>query len=391
LAVEQSTKLVGRSKELATERQTRRHCVIVDTANNSLVRTLLATASFRDRSIACTVVRTLDEAQPLLATEDAVMVVIDPRACADPRATCVDLKGRRSAAGFPVVLLIDHDTNAEVIESAYVGGADDCIRRPLRVADIEARFLALGGPDRQSATPLHKGKRIMLVGGQRSLVRRLSSYLELSGYEVRTTSAAFTSFERLLKAESPEMVLFCNTEEGAIDWSAVSDPTLKAPMLVRLEQESVVALPSGWSAGAWFKAPVQLEEVVRKVNEHWKSGAAGLRVHERVPFFCPVEISGCSQPAFSCFSYDLSPGGLFVKTLVPLAPGEPVALKIHLSTTREEIATQGVVAWANPYQQRRIWSYPVGAGIRFSGPGSKRLDQLKSICAEVAQDTETGT
>ena len=105
-----------------------------------------------------------------------------------------------------------------------------------------------------------------------------------------------------------------------------------------------------------------------------------LLVDERVPFVCPVEFREVGSFSWSsCFSSALSPGALFVRTLVPARPGAALELRIHLPTTRGVLEGPGIVSWSNPYVPHRVASYPLGMGIQFLGMSPRRLMQLREL------------
>jgi Tfp pilus assembly protein PilZ len=105
-----------------------------------------------------------------------------------------------------------------------------------------------------------------------------------------------------------------------------------------------------------------------------------LHVEERVSFVCPVEFRQVGATSWSsCYSSALSPGALFVRTLVPARTGAALELRIHLPTTREVIEGPGLVAWSNPYSPRRLSSYPLGMGIQFLGANPGRLMLLREL------------
>jgi uncharacterized protein (TIGR02266 family) len=112
-----------------------------------------------------------------------------------------------------------------------------------------------------------------------------------------------------------------------------------------------------------------------------------LRAEARRPFCCPVEFGeGGPRPGewLSGYSSALSPGGVFIRTLVPARPGSTVGLRILLPTSREQLEAHGVVAWANPFAPRGALAYPYGMGVRFLGMGPPRLMHLRQLCQPVA-------
>jgi uncharacterized protein (TIGR02266 family) len=66
------------------------------------------------------------------------------------------------------------------------------------------------------------------------------------------------------------------------------------------------------------------------------------------------------------YIFDISPGGVFVKTSTPLNPGEMINLKINLPDKGDEIEVLGEVIWSNTKERvTRKKKYPPGMGVRF--------------------------
>jgi len=73
-----------------------------------------------------------------------------------------------------------------------------------------------------------------------------------------------------------------------------------------------------------------------------------------------------AQDLITSYIFDISPGGVFVKTNTPLNPGEMINLKIRLPDKGEEIDVVGEVIWSN--RRERVTGkkkYPPGMGVRF--------------------------
>ncbi|MFP2928931.1 PAS domain S-box protein [Pyxidicoccus sp. 3LG] len=160
---------------------------------------------------------------------------------------------------------------------------------------------------------------------------------------------------------------------------------------LRLSEASFRALLEGVPAltvavGVGTRAP-GLAALLPRIHAVLGRDVSTLHAEERVPFCCPVEFGESGPHAAewtSGFSSALSPGGLFIRTLVPARPGTSVRLRILLPTTRERLETHGVVAWSNPFAPRAGLAYPYGMGVQFLGMGPPRLMSLRQLCQGVA-------
>lgn len=282
----------------------------------------------------------------------------------------------RKRHDVPTVVVASADTSAELLESFWSAGADDCIYRPIRPGHIQARVAAL------TATPAPAPRlftyrappTVLLACDDAKLRGRLGELLELSGYHL------------LYAPLDDREVQSARGERANVDLLIALG---ERQDLTRLQRAANPTRPPlGLSSGAGGKvvldgAEVPVETVVGKVNALFNRTAQQLQVEGRVPFFCPVEFRdvGENPPNWmSSYSFNISPLGIFLKTLAPVRPGAALELKIHLTTAREVLEGTGVVAWANSYAQRKALSYPVGMGVQFLGMSPKRLAQLREIC-----------
>jgi uncharacterized protein (TIGR02266 family) len=111
-----------------------------------------------------------------------------------------------------------------------------------------------------------------------------------------------------------------------------------------------------------------VERLVSSINMALRSSTPGLvRANNRVPFraFVDYRANFDASEWFLGYSQDISPGGIFVRTLAPLYPGTPVELKVRVPGG-EPLRWNGLVAWANSQTHRVTNAYPVGMGIQFS-------------------------
>lgn len=65
------------------------------------------------------------------------------------------------------------------------------------------------------------------------------------------------------------------------------------------------------------------------------------------------------------YSRNLSRGGLFVETCLPLEPGEKVRLRLTLPDVETPFALDGVVRWVSRLEDEM--GHPPGMGIEFVG------------------------
>jgi hypothetical protein len=215
----------------------------------------------------------------------------------------------------------------------------------------------------------------------------LEHLLGLAGYrllEARTEGAAY----RLLQGYTGQVdKVVVRGLLGAPDAAALQRlrgmPALsKARGLLVVPEYA--ALPGALPAGV-ERLPLEHTSALQafqRLDQAHLPGDRELRVHEAVPFFCPVQYRELGrEPHWRCgYSHDMSPGGLFMRTLVPPRVGAALELRIFLTTTGEMLEGSGVVAWSNPWPLGQGLLAPPGMGIEFLGMSPKRLAHLREIC-----------
>ncbi|WNG33814.1 response regulator [Archangium violaceum] len=339
----------------------------------------------------CVAVNDLTEAEAEAKRERPLMLMLD---CSSfmpaDEGTLSQLQEMRRRVGAPLVLLANLETPTEFIESLSQVGADDCLLKPLRPHQLQPRLAVVSTP-RPPVNPISLGrlgpKVVSIVHGRQSFAWRTGELFEHSGYHVLYSSI---EDEHVPRDESGiDLHIFCteSREELAralrLRQPAGLRPGARGFLLCAGGPGELVSSPGGGLMAGFDITQVFPEHIVQKANAWFSKSSDALRPESRVPFFCPVEYREAGNifgTWNSCYSYDLSPGGIFLRTLVPARPGSAVELKIHLTTHRTELLGSGVVAWANTYADRKAFSYPIGMGVQFLGMSPKGLSLLRELC-----------
>jgi uncharacterized protein (TIGR02266 family) len=91
-------------------------------------------------------------------------------------------------------------------------------------------------------------------------------------------------------------------------------------------------------------------------------GVVGRRAHERARL--EVEVTVASDHNFyNGFSENVSEGGLFVATHVPLPVGHAIEVEFTLPHAPRALRVACVVCWVRPYREDN--DMPAGMGLRF--------------------------
>lgn len=342
------------------------------------------------RAVGCEVVSVdnLLAARVELGRFRPLLVVVDWRVLpADGSTGCAALRSQAQNGDVPILVVVGENTPAELLEACVRGGAEDCILGPVRVTELQARIDVLR--ERAPGSTLRPTERrtprtVLLVGGTPGSPRGLGADLEACGHHLLYASTAEHAVARVAEYGEPIHLLLtlapaASAEEMMrVERLRTGARLGRVPTVVVADGEvTEVPMPGQLWLSTRSLAPRHL---LARVNGVLQRNLAALLVDERVPFVCPVEFREVGSFSWSsCYSSALSPGALFVRTLVPARSGAALELRIHLPTTREVLEGPGLVSWSNPYTARRIATYPLGMGIQFLGMSPRRLMQLREL------------
>ncbi len=290
---------------------------------------------------------------------------------------CRMVKEDATLSDVPVVILTAADAAHEVMRS-WRAGADDFLPKPVRGRQLATKIDAVRGAGAQrSPAASADAPRILFVEDSRFFRNVLGSALEHSGFHV------------LYARTGGEALELCEKNSGAVD-GVVADLTMPAMdglALARALRERPgfekrpVLLLSSSSPPAWLaeearkvtghpvieRKDLPVEAILGHVTSAMRRITTDLRAAERVPFFSVVEFRRTEAPDWlSGFSYDVSAGGIFVRSMTPLPVRSSVELRVRFTARTSARTASGAVVWSNAYHARTSWCYPVGMGIRFT-------------------------
>ncbi|MFY0572063.1 response regulator [Archangium lansingense] len=342
------------------------------------------------RAVGCEVVSVdnLLSARVELSRFRPLMVVVDWRVLpADGSPGCAALRGHAQNGDVPILVVVGDHTPAELLEACVQGGAEDCMLGPVRVPELQARIDVLRErvPGTTPRLMERRTPRTVLLVGERPGARGgLGADLEACGHHLLYASTTEQAVARVAEFGEPIHLLLTrasvtSAEEMMRVERLRTESRLGRVHTVVVSDGEVTAVPM--LGQVWLSArTLAPRHLLARINGLMQRNVSTLLVDERVPFVCPVEYREVGSFSWSsCYSSALSPGALFVRTLVPARAGAPLELRIHLPTTREVLEGPGLVSWSNPYTSRRTSTYPLGMGIQFLGMSPRRLMQLREL------------
>lgn len=288
-------------------------------------------------------------------------------------ALCQTVKSRPPHARVPVILL-GAESSREVA-SSWRAGADDFLPSPAKGELLAGKLDRLRAARRAppSAPRDRSRQALLLVEASAAQRERLGANLEVSGYGLLPARSAAEALRLLDLHAAAVGVAVVNLDGEEADWRSL------LPLLRRRFQGPLVALTAreelarplrgaGLDPLVLASSQLPLEQLIKRINGTVHSVPADLQPHLRVPHFSVAQFRpSCSQAWRSGITYDLSPAGVFLRTLTPEPKGTLLDLELQLTAFGARTACAGVVAWSNPFADRAPFSYAVGMGVQLVG------------------------
>jgi uncharacterized protein (TIGR02266 family) len=302
-------------------------------------------------------------------------------------AACQRVKENPAWRDVPVIMFTTANSPHEMMY-CWRAGADDFLSKPAQPAELAAKLAAVAdAPLPVALAPRHG--RLVMVEDSRFYRTLVGGALEHEGFEV-TYAPDAASARRLLEDGATDAdgflldVLLPDGSGVQLAEALRRSPRFALKRVVLLtafaptpEVQAQVARLPGVSLVEKRALPADL--LVRRVLELLAPAHRGsLRAVERSPFFSVVSFRGPSGEALSGFSYDASPGGLFVRTLTPGPVGSQVQLEVRVASQPGALRAEGTVAWANPFRRGSSVRPPVGMGLRLTRVDEALLRQFPS-------------
>jgi DNA-binding response OmpR family regulator len=283
-----------------------------------------------------------------------------------PRAEklCQRVRSSRALANVPLIALVS-DTSNSFVERLYGMGCDDVISTALGPSFI-SRVRNL--PDSVATAP-ERGMAVV-ADPERERCNVLGRVLSNAGYDVKFAhdDVALSYYTqnhkpRVVVASAnlgpPRQLITAARRRGCTaPWIVAArrrDLVKHANALAGLERVSVVAATS---------AP---ETILFASNELMRGELPPTRAHERYLYGTVVWFRAAGEEFDDLgFSYNVSVGGLFVRTLAP-PDRDNVWLELRPPRSLERIRLEGRVTWRRAYVPTSAATGPPGFGVSVTG------------------------
>lgn len=305
------------------------------------------------------IARDVSEARLVLdqTTPQAVIVDVQQQGT---EAFCLDLRAQANHAMTPIVALVD-----EVSDLAFAGafswGGDDVVGADRKQA-LVGRLRKL---PHETAIP-DSGRRGLAVVADPDRDRRLvrARVLRNAGYQVQFAITADDL--RHAQTSNPTLVVVDEELQGGLGvlTHVANDVTntlyLAAPrrigvLSLELQHHSRTLVADG------FAPP---ENIVFLANELSRGGTSDKRSSKRLLYGTRVVFRGEGREEEDYgYSYNISHGGLYVRTLA-VPDDDRVWLEMRPPRTDRLVRLEGEVVWRRPFGPNGFATVPPGFGVR---------------------------
>lgn len=274
---------------------------------------------------------------------------------AESRELCQTLRATAALAEIPVIAIVDDPWSAAVVEAFGVGVDDYLPRRELdrlvnKVAAIEGGGTLLGasGSGKVVLADPDRVQRVQLAKQLRRMGFDVQFALDAGGIEagpdVRMVviSAALDVGDALAK------------RNNGTPWLVTGGRS----QLDELQVEEAKRLKL-------FDTATDPALLVFVANQLLTEEFTQMRASKRLPYGVPIRFGVAEGPQTHGFTYNISLGGLYVRTLTPPAMGTELDLLYRPPHGRGQVLVSGRVAWRQSQAVGRN-GVPCGFGLQYA-------------------------
>lgn len=315
-----------------------------------------------------------EETDPVVALEEegskngtpvALIVGADVE---DPGELVSRLRERESLQSFPIIFAL-RDGGEESIRKAIEAGADDFIVHDCP-RKFEALIVTLEDADAWKVFRAPKGIAVVAEAGREERVK-IAQVLRRNGFDVgfagnadELQAAVASSKPRIVvsSAEIAEEVFNSPERTSSLEkktpWVVVNDGQLAPP--------DPADVPGHLPAISLVNRNDGLDGITFVTNELLTPAPANVRKSKRLVYGTPITF-GLEEKelCFQGYSYNISLGGLFVRTITPMPMGTVLHVRMKAPFAKGELEAKAQVVWVSEYKGMGASSSPPGMGLQF--------------------------
>jgi Tfp pilus assembly protein PilZ len=357
-------------------------------------RSLVLVGGFREEATRCvkeaaasvgvttTFIGRCDEAPEALAEVAEPLAVVLPMGAEGTAQTLAHMRGQSRLAQLPVFGVASPRDDLAFNELFSWGGDDLVALTSAPSLARRLRPLVARAPSPRDSKPR---ERSALVAGADARWRSvMGRALYQGGFSVRFVAGADDLAQESL-AEAVRVVVLADDlgpgkAEAAVKaarergseaaWIVVAPPKRMAPL------HSAIASLGSVSVADGFAPP---ENVLFLTNELLSRRGVDQRASARVLYGTTVAFRAAGRDEDEIgFSYNVSAGGVYIRTLAPLDAGQEVWLEMWPPRTERRVRLAGTVAWKRAFGPSEGATVPAGFGVQITGGLAGDLDRWRA-------------
>ena len=366
-----------RSFESPTSAGSRRLVVVVGAFGDETVRSVeetMATLGIR----VTFVTRCEDAGAALTGTEPlAIVVRLD---APNAEQTYGYLRGQARFGHVPL-LGVAAERNDLAFAELFSWGGDDLVELSSPQSLVRrVRPLSLNRQVSSGEWPVEQGGAIVAsadarwrsvmgraLGNGGFSVRFVSTTDELQKESVTAGVRLVVAVDELASAGLAPLLRKAREDGSVTPWVAVASPKRMAPLLGEIAGLGPVSIADGY-------APP--ENVLFLANELLARRDRNLRASPRLLYGTSIAFRAAGRDEDEVgFSYNVSAGGVYVRTLAPLGAQEEVWLEMWPPRSERRVRLSGRVAWTRAFGPHQRATVPSGFGVRITEGLAGDLDR----------------
>jgi two-component system, cell cycle response regulator len=312
---------------------------------------------------------------------------------------CQKIKENPEWSTLPVIMLTSPEAPHEVMY-CWRSGASDFLHKPTSLGPLRGKLEAILNAQTQDRFDQFAGKTMLLVEDTRFYRNVIGATLESAGCRVLYAVDANEALE-LAKANAGsidvcliDLVLPQSRGTEVIRALRALQGLERVPMLVMSGSEPLTGdvlqeVRELTNDALLDKRMLPYDAILSKVNSSLQKQTIELKAAARVPFFSLVEFSDDGVDWRTGYSYNVSPRGIFIRTVTPFAASKHVQVRLTVPGTPQPLMAEGDVVWANPYRKNAAYTAPVGMGILLSQMELRLQWQVEQLMAPTQRRVNT--
>ncbi len=311
-----------------------------------------------------------------LAAHDPLAVIVRMAGKGSLEA-CVDVRGRSSLSHVPILGLSRECSDLDFTELFSTGG-DDLVTEDVAQPLLRRLRSLLTSPARPLDEARSKG-RAVVVGPDpvwRTMMRRA---LVNAGVDVDVKENGRAALEA--SAGARFVVASDDLDSGgAIAWvSEARDAGNQVPWVIVAPPKRMGAVRAAAKVierAAVADAFAPTENVLFVANDLIRSGGVDNRKSARMLYGTTVAFRVAGRDSDEVgFTYNISAGGLYVRTLAAPEQGQEVWLELWPPRSERRVRLAGKVAWRRPFGANETATVPAGFGLELNDGLSGDLER----------------